>query len=143
MTSFTLPSAETPFGQRVARHLRDDIVAWLTTVSNDGTPQPNPVWFLWDDDSFLIYSLANAARLAHIARNPHVSLNFSGDGRGGDIVVFTGTARVAPEEPPADQNSSYLDKYRDRIDANFGGPVAFAARYSVPLRLTPRKARGR
>ncbi len=143
MTPFTLPSAETPFGQRVERHLRDDVVAWLTTVSHDGTPQPNLVWFLWDGDSFLIYSLAGAARLANIARNSHVSLNFSGDGRGGDIVVFTGTARVAPEEPPADQNPAYLTKYRDRIDASFGGPAAFAARYSVPLRLSPHKVRGR
>ena len=142
MTSFTLPSPESPFGERVARHLRDDIVAWLTTVSADGTPQPNPIWFLWDGSSFLIYSLPGAARLGHIARNPHVSLNFDGNGRGGDIIVFTGTAHVSPDESPADQNVIYLAKYRTAIDRNFGGPAAFAARYSTPIRFAPLKVRG-
>jgi PPOX class probable F420-dependent enzyme len=142
MTSFTLPSPETPFGERVARRLRDEIVVWLTTDSADGTPQPNPVWFLWDGDSFLIYSLPDAARLQHLARNPHVSLNFDGNGRGGDIVVFTGIAHLAPNEPSADQNAAYLAKYRARIDQNFGGPAAFAARYSTPIRITPLKVRG-
>ncbi len=142
MTSFTLPSPESPFGERVARRLRDDIVAWLTTVSADGTPQPNPIWFLWDGSSFLIYSLPGAARLGHIARNPHVSLNFDGNGRGGDIIVFSGTAHVSPDETPADQNVIYLAKYRTAIDRNFGGPAAFAARYSTPIRFAPLKVRG-
>ncbi len=142
MTPFTLPSPETPFGRRVARRLRDSVVAWLTTVTADGTPQPNPVWFLWDGSSFLIYSLSGAARLENIARSPRVSLNFDSDGRGGDIIVFTGNAQVAPDEPPADQNAAYLAKYRTAIDASFGGPAAFAARYSVPIRITPLKVRG-
>ncbi len=142
MSPFTLPSPETPFGERVARRLRDGIVAWLTTIDADGTPQPNPVWFLWDGSSFLIYSLHNAARLPHIARNPRVSLNLDSDGRGGDIIVFTGSAREAHEEAPADQNAAYLTKYRTAIEKNFGSPAAFAARYSVPLRLTPSKVRG-
>lgn len=142
MTSFSLPSPNTAFGERVARRLRDEIVAWLTTVSVDGTPQPNPIWFLWDGATFLVYSLPHAARLPHIARNPRVSLNFDGNGRGGDIIVFACEARVAPDEPPADQNPAYLAKYRTRIDQAFGGPAAFAARYSVPLRLTPLKVRG-
>ena len=31
-------------------------MAWMTTVGDDGTPQPNPVWFLWDEDGFLVFS---------------------------------------------------------------------------------------
>ncbi|HEU0028587.1 MAG TPA: TIGR03667 family PPOX class F420-dependent oxidoreductase [Ktedonobacterales bacterium] len=142
MTSFSLPSPETPFGERVARRLRDEVVVWFSSVAADGTPQPNPVWFLWDGATFLVYSLPDAARLSHIARNPHVSLNFDSNGSGGDIVVFACEARVAPDEPPADQNAAYLAKYRTRIDRGFGGPSAFAARYSAPLRLTPLKVRG-
>ena len=44
---FTIDTA-TPFGERAQRRLRDDKLAWLTTTSADGTPQPVPVWFLWD-----------------------------------------------------------------------------------------------
>jgi hypothetical protein len=38
---------------RVAQRLREDAVIWLTTVAANGTPQPNPVWFLWDGHSVL------------------------------------------------------------------------------------------
>ncbi|HEX8730863.1 MAG TPA: TIGR03667 family PPOX class F420-dependent oxidoreductase [Ktedonobacterales bacterium] len=140
--TFALPDPSTEFGARVATRLRDERVIWLTTTGADGTPQPNPVWYLWDGESFLIYSLPDAARIAHIRRNPHVALHFDGNGRGGDIVVFTGSAREAPEEPPANERPDYLERYRDRIDRFFNGPVAFAARYSRPLRVTPGKVRG-
>lgn len=142
-SAFALPSPDTPFGERVARRLSADPVIWLTTTGDDFTPQPTPVWFLWDGASFLIYSLPDAARLRHIAHNPRVALHLDGNGQGGDIVVFTGTARVAPEEPPADRNAAYIAKYQARVDASFGGPAPFAQRYSTPVRVTPLRLRGR
>ena len=140
--NFTLPDPHTAFGARIAARLRDERIIWLVTTSFDGTPQPNPVWFLWDGASFLIYSLPDAARLQHIRRNPHVALHFDSNGSGGDIVVFAGLAADAPDIPPADQNAAYLARYRQRIDQNFGGAAAFAARYSHALRVTPTKVRG-
>jgi PPOX class probable F420-dependent enzyme len=139
-----LPSPETAFGGRVARRLRDELVLWLTTSGGDGTPQPNPVWFYWDEprQSFLVYSLATAARLGNIDRNPRVSVNFDGNGKGGDIIVLTGTARRSPEDPPADHHRGYTEKYRERIARGFGTPEQFAAQYSVALRITPRRVRG-
>jgi PPOX class probable F420-dependent enzyme len=141
MTSI-LPPSSTPFGERVERRLREERIIWLTTISADGTPQPNPVWFLWDGASFLIYSLADAARLPHIRRSPRVALHFDGNGRGGDIIIFTGAARISQDDPPADQIPAYVEKYRDFIARSFGTPAAFAARYSVALRVTPTKVRG-
>jgi hypothetical protein len=41
--SSVLPDPATPFGERVARRLREEAVIWLTTMGADGTPQPNPV----------------------------------------------------------------------------------------------------
>ena len=38
----------TPFGARIANQLANDEIMWLTTVDANGTPQPVPVWFLWD-----------------------------------------------------------------------------------------------
>jgi PPOX class probable F420-dependent enzyme len=60
----------------VAERLLDEKVIWLTTVSPDGTPQPNPFWFNWNGNSFIIYSSPSSAKLKNISRNPKVSLNF-------------------------------------------------------------------
>jgi hypothetical protein len=50
-----------------------------------------PVWFVWDGaDSVTMYSQLGA-RVRNIEANPRVTLNFGGDGRGGDIVVLSGT----------------------------------------------------
>ncbi len=82
------------FGARVARRLREEKVVWLTTVTPSGAPLPWPVGFLWDGaDQVLIYSQPGA-RIRNIHRNPKVTLNFGGDGEGGDIVVLRGAART-------------------------------------------------
>ncbi len=140
--SFVLPDTTTAFGARIAARLRDERIIWLVTTAADGTPQPNPVWFLWENASFLVYSLPGAARIANIRRNPHVALHFDSDSRGGDIIVFSGVATELPDMPPADQHPAYLARYRERIDQEFGGPAPFAARYSLALRITPSKVRG-
>lgn len=140
--SSVLPDPRTPFGARVARRLREEKIIWLTAVAADGTPQPNPVGFLWDGTSFLIYCLRGAKRLENIRRNPRVALHFDSDGQGGDIVVITGAARLAQEEPPADQNSQYVEKNRDSMVEIAGSLQAFAARYTEPMRVTPERVRG-
>jgi PPOX class probable F420-dependent enzyme len=137
-----LPDPATPFGARVARRLREESVIWLTAVAADGTPQPNPVWFLWDGTSFLIYCHRGAKRLEHIQRNPRVAMQFNSDGQGNDIVVFTGTARIATGEPPADQNRAYLEKYRDSIIEISGTLQEFVAQYPTAMRVTPERVRG-
>lgn len=140
--SSVMPDTSTPFGERVARRLRDAHLIWLTTVGADGMPQPNPVWFLWNGETMLIYTLRDAKRLAHIARNPRVALNFDGDGNGGDIIVIAGEAWLTPQEPPADQLPAYVEKYKDLITRIGHTPASFAAHYSVPFRVRPIKVRG-
>src|SRR5438105_8876353 len=110
-----MPPTSTPFGERVARRLNDEKIIWLTTVGADGTPQPNPVWFLWDGQTFLVYSLPDAARIANVRRNPRVALNLNSNERGGDVLVVTGEARISPDDPPADQNPGYVEKYAGLI----------------------------
>ena len=49
-----LIDTRTKFGVRAERRLREDRIGWLVTVGQDGTPQPNAVWFAWDGSSLLI-----------------------------------------------------------------------------------------
>ena len=141
---FQLPDPTTPFGERVARRLHNEKLIWLTTVDSKGTPQPTPVWFLWDEttSTLLVYSRADAKRLAHIEQNPRVALNFDGNGSGGDIIVITGMAQVSPADPSADQLPPYVEKYRDFIATRYATPENFASIYSVALRIIPRNIRG-
>ena|SRR5215510_3922765 len=132
----------TKFGQRAARRLRDEMIYWLVTVDAGGTPQPSPVWALWDETMFLIYSQPNTPKLGNIARHPRVALHLDGDGHGGDIVTVTGEAHLAPDAPPADRVQEYVTKYREGMRAIGMTPESFARAYSVALRITPRHLRG-
>ena len=131
----------TPFGQRVARRLGDEIVVWLVTVRSDGTPEPSPVWFLWDGESFLIYSLPDTPRERNLRRNPRVALHFNDD-RGGDVVVFTGRAEIDEAAPSVPENAEYVAKYGERMTRISGSPENFGKRYSLPIRVRPDKLRG-
>lgn len=141
---FQLPDSSTPFGERVARRLRDERLIWLTTVDSKGMPQPTPVWFLWDEatSTILIYSRADAKRLLHMQKNPKLAFNFDGNGSGGDIIVITGEAQVSSNDPPADQLPTYVEKYHDFIARSFSTPENFASMYPVALRIHPIAIRG-
>jgi PPOX class probable F420-dependent enzyme len=142
--AFQLPDPSTPFGERVARRLRKDRLIWFTTVDAKGTPQPTPVWFLWDEtnSTILIYSRADAKRLGHLKHNSRVALNFDGNGNGGDIIVITGEAHISTDDPPADRLPIYVEKYRELIGRSYKTAEAFAAIYSVTLRIRPIAIRG-
>jgi PPOX class probable F420-dependent enzyme len=143
MPSDVIPAASTPFGQRVRDRLASARVIWLTTVAADGTPQPNPVWFLWDgEDSILLYNRDGAARLANVRARPRVSLNLDSDGTGGDIIVLVGDAELTDDYPPATANPAYLAKYEEQAKRLFGDSAAFARQYSAAVRIRITKVRG-
>jgi PPOX class probable F420-dependent enzyme len=126
----------TEFGARAARHLRDDRIAWLTTVTPAGAPLPSPVWFLWDGgETVLVFSLAGTARTRNIEANSRVALNFAGDGSGGDIVVLSGRATIDRDAPPAHRVEAYVEKYTWGFDRLGVTPEQFANRYSVPIHI--------
>ncbi|HEV3398549.1 MAG TPA: nitroreductase/quinone reductase family protein, partial [Actinomycetes bacterium] len=92
-----------PAHARADRRLRSEPVAWLTTVRADGQAQSTPVWFLWDGDTFLVYSQPDAPKVGNVTANPKVSLHLNDDGAGDDVVTFEGAATVEPGTPRADR----------------------------------------
>jgi PPOX class probable F420-dependent enzyme len=128
-------------GSRAATRLRDELIGWLVTVSPAGAPQPSPVWFLWDEDGFLLYSQPETPKLRNIAANPRVALHLDGNGRGGDILIVSGRASTGGA-PPASDVPAYVAKYGALIERNGWTPASFAADYSVPVRIAPRALRG-
>lgn len=131
------------FGRAVKRHLRNEYVVWLTTVDSNFMPQPRPVWFIWEQDSFLIFSQAKAHKVAHIKTNPKVALHFNTDETGDrHVIVFTGEASVDADCPPAHQVPAYFEKYKNGIAGLDMIPEGFSSEYSVAIRIHPAEVRG-
>lgn len=131
------------FGRAVQQHLKDQYVIWLTTVDAHLTPQPRPVWFVYQDDSFLIFSQAKAHKVTHIKTNPKVALHFNTDETGDKhVIVFTGEAFLDADCPPAHEVPAYFEKYKDDIAGLDMTPDGFSREYSVAIRIRPAEVRG-
>jgi PPOX class probable F420-dependent enzyme len=131
------------FGARVARHLREELVVWLTSVTPSGAPLPRPVGFVWDGGVNVSVYSQPGARIRNISRNPKVTLNFGGDGEGGDIVILSGTARVDESGPSAVEDASFAVKYATEF-GRFGMTAeSYAKRFSVPVRIRLTRVDGR
>lgn len=131
------------FGRAVKEHLNNQYVIWLTTVDSHLTPQPRPVWFIWEEDSFLIFSQAKAYKVKHILKNPKVALHFNTDETGDEhVIIFLGAASIDTNCPPAHQVPAYFEKYKSGIaDLNMA-PEEFSREYSIAIRIMPTEMRG-
>ena len=132
------------FGTRVAQRLQQEGIIWLTTVRSDGTPQPSPVWFLWDGETFLIYSQPGAPKVRNIARSPKVALHLNGDAWGYNIVILTGDAQILEDAPPPTEVPAFVGKYRDDL-RSVQSSEDFARTmhgYDLAIRVTPTALRG-
>lgn len=133
----------TSFGQAVKEHLETQYVVWLSTVDSSLTPQPRPVWFIWENDSFLIFSKPKARKVSHIEKNPKVALHFNTDETGDrHVIIFTGEASIDVNCSPAHEVPAYLEKYRSGIIALEMTPEGFSEEYSRAIRIKPTNVRG-
>jgi PPOX class probable F420-dependent enzyme len=134
---------DSTFGRVVRQHLQEEYVIWLTTVDSNLTPQPRPVWFIWENDSFLIFSQAKAHKVAHIQKNPRVALHFNTDETGDkNVIIFVGDASIDAHYSPAHEVPEYFKKYMQGISELDMTPDEFSNEYSVAIRIRPTEIRG-
>lgn len=132
----------TPVGQALQHRLATEQVVWLTTVAPSGYPQPRLVWFVWEGQTCLLYSLPDARKLAHLDQHPEVALHFNSDAEGSDFQVLLGRAQRDPSAPPTIAHAAYTAKYRAGILGLGMTEAEYAARFSVAVRITPVRIRG-
>jgi PPOX class probable F420-dependent enzyme len=128
-------------GPDVRERLEASLIIWLTTVAPDGQPQTSPVWYVWQDGRFLIYSLPASPRVRNLRANRRVALNLDGDGEGGDIVTVEGVATLDDAGPPSTAEPAYQTKYLPLITSNGWTPVSFARDYPQRIVVTPTRLR--
>lgn len=131
----------TEYGRHVAQRLENENIIWLITVRNDLMPQPTPVWFTWNGESFLIYTRRDAQKLRNIQHSAHVALHLDGDADGSDIVIFWGEADL--NNPPTESEiTAYVSKYaQGMIDLNMTNDE-FTGAYNAAIRVYPTRLLG-
>jgi PPOX class probable F420-dependent enzyme len=133
----------TEFGRAVEQHLKNEYILWLTTVDSRLTPQPRPVWFLWQNDSILIFSKPDAYKVKHIEKHSKVSIHFNTDKTGDrHVIILTGEAKIDPSISSAMEVAAYLEKYKTGITDLNMTPEGFSTEYSIAIRITPSDLRG-
>lgn len=123
--------------------LENDIIAWFTTIGDDGVPHAVPVWFFWHDGRILVFSQPETVKVQHVRAGSPVLVHLHAGGpHGDDVVILTGTAEVSARsaaEWTEEIREPYLAKYAEAIEG-FGLPVeALNERYSAALVFTPEK----
>jgi PPOX class probable F420-dependent enzyme len=118
--------------------LRKEVVIWLATSGRDGSPHVVPVWFWWDGESFLIYSVPGR-KVRDIEANSKVQLHLNSNAEGGDVVRVEGTARILAGHEPAYRVPTYIRKYRELIKGYGWTPKVFSDLYHVAIRVEPHR----
>ncbi len=138
-----MSDSQTKLERKAKSLIKKEYVIWLTTVDSDHTPQPRPVWFIWDDNTFLIFSQPKAHKVQHIKQNDSISLHFNTDQTGDkDVIVYIGKATLDVNSVPAHKVPAYLRKYRKGIKELGMTLEQFSADYSVAVRVKPTSLRG-
>ena len=129
------------FGIRADNLLSCNMIIWFTTVTPEGVPQPNPVWFYWDGQEITIYSKPESRRIKNITHNPHVSLHLEGAGVMGDnVIVIIGLADMKNEYKKVDEG--YRKKYSSYVQKGGTTWKDLKRNYSIEIKVVPIKIRG-
>ena len=120
--------------RKLAARLKKELVIWFVTASRDGKPQSVPVWFQFEDDSFLIYS-APGVKERHVRENSNVELHLNTDDVGDIVVRVSGQAKIVKNEPPAHRVPVYVRKYGGQIKGFGWTNEEFSRRYPHVIRV--------
>ena len=128
-----------PNDAHVEQRLREELIVWFTTVRADGRPHTVPVWFLWDGETFLIFSQPGNLKIRNLQRNPHITLALDGTKQGGDVVTVEGEAELLSEPSRNIVVPAFGEKYASLRKAMGADPERMVEVYSQPIRIKPTK----
>jgi len=122
--------------RKTESRLKKDLVIWFCTVGANARPHATLVWFLWEGDSFLIFSIPGR-KVRDIEANPNVELHLNSDAAGAEMIRAAGTAKIVRGQAAATSKPAYLRKYRQEIKALGATPEQFEKQYNIAIRVRP------
>jgi PPOX class probable F420-dependent enzyme len=129
------------FSALVNDRLQHEEILWFTSVTPQGIPNTNPVWFYWDGEYIIVYSQPSSWRVRNIKLNPHVALHLQDpDGHGDNTVVINGRAELIPG--PHAVPDAYWAKYDKYLPGLSMSRQDMLRDYSVQIRVRPQRVRG-
>src|SRR2546421_5094168 len=128
-----------PNNAHVEQRLREEPIVSFTTVRPDGRPHTVLVWFLWDGETFLIFSQPGNLKIRNLQRNPHITLALDGTKQGGDVVTVEGEAELLSEPSRTMTVPAYGEKYASLIKTMGADSERLVEDYSQPIRIKPTK----
>ncbi|WP_322411738.1 pyridoxamine 5'-phosphate oxidase family protein [Microbacterium invictum] len=127
-----------------AQHLLDsELIAWFTTVGEDGTPHAVPVWFFWHDGAVWILTRPDSVKARQVRRGSRALVHLNTQGRfGADVVVLSGSARIIDQSAAEwliTVREPWTEKYVEAIE-DFGMPVdELVQQFEAVIRMEPEK----
>jgi PPOX class probable F420-dependent enzyme len=125
-------------GKGIDQRLREETVAWMSTVRPDGGPHLIPVWFLWDGETILIFSMPKNQKVRNLRQNGGVVLGIMSGGGVSNILV-EGQAELLGGGAAATTLPAYAAKYGKLMTEIGLDPASMAQQYSQAIRVMPTK----
>jgi PPOX class probable F420-dependent enzyme len=119
----------------ILERLQKDEVIWLNSVRPDGRPHAVIVWFLWDNDTVLVFSRPVNQKIRNISNNANVVLAFDDSKNGADPITIDGTATLLPAGDLDTTYPAYIAKYGEGMKRIGYTPEQMAAAYSQGIRI--------
>jgi nitroimidazol reductase NimA-like FMN-containing flavoprotein (pyridoxamine 5'-phosphate oxidase superfamily) len=94
--------------QDTLNRLQEDVDAWVSTASPDGTPYLMPLSFLWDGETLLLSTAHKNPTSLNLRANSPIHLAI---GQTRDVVLITGTTEILnPEDLSQQTGDAFAQK---------------------------------
>ena len=118
------------------QRLRENIIVWISTVRPDDRPHIVPVWFLWDNETVLIFSKPDQ-KIRNLKKNPRVMLALDDTRGGDDVIMIEGEATLLDPSEVDTTMPAYAEKYGELLKDMRWTPQSMAQDYTQPIRVKP------
>jgi hypothetical protein len=77
------------------------LIATVATNGRDGYPLVIPVWYRWNGEEILVWSLESRRWVQNVVLDAKVGVSIQEDGSGSMAVIMRGSARVETSDAPS------------------------------------------